>query len=164
MSPLRRSEYLGLRQAPLSDGDADCLLIVPALSEHLRPFTDSAIYKSISRYVLDLAAVINQLHRVVRGGAPVLFVVANNVIGGAMFPVSAIVEELMKHGGFVSVSATNRAIKDSRRRYPFGVNGFSGPMRNEYLVAGFKPSVQVDRGARLTAYFANRIATVAGRR
>ena len=96
------------------------------------------IYRNISRYVTDLVQVINELHRVANMRAKVVFVVANNVIGGEVLPVSAIIEELLKRRGFSSVKATRRIIKNSRRRYPFGANGFSGPMKDEYLITGTK--------------------------
>ena len=67
-----------------------------------------------------------------------VFVVADNVKAGSVLPVSAIIENLLKRSGFSSVVATGRAIKTTRRRYPFGINGFAGPMTNEYLVTGVK--------------------------
>ncbi len=137
-APLGRSEYLGLRQSAANDTDGDCLSVVPGLSEPLAPFRDMPIYRNISRYVLDLAAVIDQLHRVVKARAKVVFVVADNVIAGTVLPVSAIIENLLKRSGFSSVAATGRTIKNTRRRYPFGVNGFAGTMKDEYLVTGVK--------------------------
>lgn len=136
--PLARSEYLGLRQAKAHSGDSDCLFVVPALSEPLAPFRDMPVYRSISRYVLDLAAVVDQLHRIAKPRAKVAFVIANNVIAGMVFPVSLIIEDLLRRNGFSSVVATRRTIKNTRRRYPFGVNGFTGPMKDEYLVTGIK--------------------------
>ena len=135
---LGRSEYIGLRQSKANDTDVNCLNASQALSKFLVPFRDMPIYRNISSYVADLVAVINQLHRVVKADAKVAFVVANNVIGGEVFPVSAIIEELMKRSGFSSVEVTGRTIKNTRRRYPFGVNGFAGPMKDEYLITGSK--------------------------
>ena len=137
-APLGRSEYIGLRRSKANDADANCLNASHALLELLAPFRDMPIYRNISSYVADLVAVINQLHRVVKAKARVAFVVANNVIGGEVFPVSAIIEELMKRCGFSSVDVTRRTIKNTRRRYPFGVNGFAGPMKDEYLITGAK--------------------------
>ena len=136
--PLGRSEYLGLRQTKANTADGDCLFVVPALSEPLAPFRDMPIYRNISRYVLDLAEVIDQLHRVVKEKAKIAFVVANNVIAGTVFPVSVIIEDLLKRNGFSSVVVTRRTIKNTRRRYPFGANGFTGPMKDEYLITGIK--------------------------
>ena len=108
------------------------------LTELFSPFWDMPIYRNISSYIADLVAVIDQLHRVVKAKASVVFVVANNVIGGEVFPVSAVIEELMKRSGFSSVEVTRRTIKNTRRRYPFGVKGFAGPMKDEYLITGSK--------------------------
>ena len=137
-APLGRSAYLGLRRSATNKTDGDCLLIIPALSEPLAPFRDMPIYRTISRYVMDLAVVIDQLHRVLRKRARVVFVVADNVIAGTVLPVSAIVEDLLTRSGFSSVETTGRTIKNSRRRYPFGINGFAGPMKEEYMVTGVK--------------------------
>ena len=137
-SPLGRSEYIGLRQSKANDGDIKCMNGSDALSELFAPFRNMPIYRNISSYVADLIAVINQLHRVVKPKAKVAFVVANNVIGGEVFPVAAIIEELMKRSGFSSVEVTRRTIKNTRRRYPFGANGFTGPMKDEYLITGSK--------------------------
>ena len=112
--------------------------MISALSEPLTPFRDMQIYKNISRYVMDLAEIVDQLYRVVKAGAKVVFVVANNVIAGTVFPVSAIIEYLLKQSGFSSVVTTGRTIKSTRRRYPFGINGFDGPMKDEYIVSGVK--------------------------
>ena len=137
-APLGRSEYLGLRQSPANSTDGDCLFVIPALSEPLAPFREMPIYRTISRYVMDLAAVIDQLHRVVKTRARVDFIVADNVIAGTVLPVSAIIEDLLKRSGFSSVTTTGRTIKNTRRRYPFGVNGFAGPMKDEYLITAVK--------------------------
>lgn len=137
-APLGRSAYLGLRQSAIKGTDGDCLLIIPALSEPLAPFRDMPLYRTISRYVMDLAVVVDQLHRVLKEGSQLVFVVADNVIAGTVLPVSTIIEDLLKRSGFSSVEATGRTIKNTRRRYPFGSNGFSGPMKNEYLVTGVK--------------------------
>ena len=137
--PLARSEYLGLRQAAANGSDGDCLTMIPALADSLTPFMDTSIYRTISRYVMDLAAVMGQLHRVAKARARVAFVVADNYKAGLVLPVSAIVANLLQHNGFSSVKTTNRVIKTTRRRYPFGNNGFSGPMTDEYLVTGVKP-------------------------
>ena len=136
--PLGRSEYLGLRRSSANDIDGSYLSMISALSEPLTPFRDMQIYKNISRYVMDLAEIVDQLYRVVKAGAKVVFVVANNVIAGTVFPVSAIIEYLLKQSGFSSVVTTGRTIKSTRRRYPFGINGFDGPMKDEYIVSGVK--------------------------
>ena len=137
-TPLGRSEYLGLRRATPDGAEGDCLLVVPALTEPLEPFRDKPIYRNISRYVLDLSGILDQLHRVVKTKGKIAFVVANNVISGTVFPVSSIIEDLLKRSGFSSVETASRSIKNTRRRYPFGVNGFQGPMRDEYLITGVK--------------------------
>lgn len=136
--PLSRSEYLGLRRSSPDDSDVDCLLVIPALYHSLESFRDKSIYRNISRYVLDLAAVLDQLYRVLKQKGTISLIVANNVIAGDIFPVSTIIGDLLKRSGFLSVEVIRRTIKSSRRRYPFGKNGFSGPMREEFLITGIK--------------------------
>ena len=133
-TPLGRTEYLGLRQYTLKQSIEDYLSKFPALYDALAPFRNIPIYRTISRYVTDLAAVIDQLRRLVKSRGRVVMVVADNVIAGTVLPVSIIIENLLKHNGFSSIVATDRTIKNTRRRYPFGVNGFSGTMKHEYLV------------------------------
>ena len=137
-APLGRSEYIGLRQSKANETDENSLYQNPVLSDLFTDFRNTPVYKSILSYVADLTAVISQLHRVAAARAKVAFVVANNVIGGVVFPVSAIIEELLKSIGFLCVKVTRRTIKRTRRRYPFGINGFAGPMKDEYLITGAK--------------------------
>ena len=137
-APLSRSEYIGLRQSKANETGEDSIFQNPVLCELFAHFRNTPVYKSILCYVADLTAVIKQLHRVAEGRGKVAFVVANNVIGGAVFPVSAIIEELLRSIGFLCVEVTPRTIKRTRRRYPFGINGFAGPMRDEYLITAAK--------------------------
>ena len=137
-APLGRSEYTGLRQSVADEIDENYPCDSDVLSGLLAPFRDMPVFRNISRYVTDLVQVINELHRVANTRARVAFVVANNVIGGEILPVSAIIEELLKRRGFSSVDVTRRIIKNTRRRYPFGANGFTGPMKDEYLITGAK--------------------------
>ena len=139
-APLRRSEYLGLRQSVANDTDGNRLSMDPRLSASLAPFRDMPIYRMISRYVIDLSEVIDQLYRVVKPRAKVVFVVGDNVIAGTVLPASTIIEQLLERSGFSSIGVTGRTIKHSRRRYPLGVNGFAGPMKEEYLITGVKPT------------------------
>ena len=136
--PLGRSEYIGLRQSKLDESAEELSCENTALSELFFPFLSAPIYRSILTYVADLSAVIEQLHRIAAPSSKVAFVVANNVIGGVIFPVSTIIEELLKSCGFSSVEVNRRTIKQTRRRYPFGKNGFDGPMKDEYLITGAK--------------------------
>ncbi|MYE71130.1 MAG: site-specific DNA-methyltransferase [Dehalococcoidia bacterium] len=136
--PLGRAEYLGLRRSPIRD-DGLQLPLLPEISELIAKFEDGKSYRTILRYVSDLTAIIEQTHRVTKPGAEVVFIVADNVLEGKVFPVSGIVAELFSHHGFSYVTTTRRTIKSTRRRYPFGINGFVNTMKDEYLVTGRKP-------------------------
>ena len=137
--PLPRSAYTGLGRATQPELNDHCLFEIATLSSSLSPFEGMAIYKNIARYVNDIGRTIEQLHRVVTFGGMVAFVVADNVIAGKVLPVSAITKELLTYSGFSRVSVTRRTIKRTRRRYPFGANGFMGTMKNEYVVTAEKP-------------------------
>ena len=137
-SPLSRSKYIGLRPSKMDRTKNSLVEVDPQLANLFSSFQDMPIYGHISSYVTDMVKVIDQLYRVLTSGAKVAFVVANNVIGGKVFPVSEIIEELLKRSGFSSVETTRRSIKNTRRRYPFGPRGFAGPMTDEYLIVGAK--------------------------
>lgn len=139
-APLGRSKYLGLRHWDRQEFAEDILSLIPSSAESLDAFKRMPVYRNIVQYVADIAAVIGQLYRVARKGSSIVFVVADNYIAKMLFPVSAIIGELLAQAGFSSVGITQRAIKKTRRRYPFGANGFDGPMQNEYLVYGVKAS------------------------
>ena len=132
-TPLGRSEYMGLRRSIADEIDEEYHCDSEVLAALLAPFVNMPIYRNISRYVSDMGQVIGEIHRVANVEARVAFVVANNVIGGEVLAVSAIIEELLKQGGFSSVEVTRRTIKNSRRRYPFGANGFTGPHEGRIL-------------------------------
>lgn len=137
--PLPRSAYTGLGRATQPKVDDNCLSEIATLSDSLSAFEGMAIYRNIARYVHDISGTIEQLHRVVTFGGIVAFVVADNVLAGKVFPVSVITEELLKYSGFSRVAVTHRTIKTTRRRYPFGANGFTGTMKNEYIITAEKP-------------------------
>ena len=137
-TPLGRPAYTGLRRVSPNDAAIDCSSVVPTLSASLSAFKDMTVYKNIAHYIKDMRMLTDQLYRVTKKGGTVVFVVADNVIAGKLFPVSAITEELLKCSGFSTVVVTPRTIKTTRRRYPFGVNGFTGTMRSEYLVTSVK--------------------------
>lgn len=137
-TPLGRSKYLGLRSHLSNDSALDFLSALPTLSKPLELFRGMRIYRNVARYVQDLSEVIDQLYRVVRVGGTVVVVVADNVLAGRVFPVSTIVKELMIQSGFSSVSLSQRTIRNTRRRYPFGNNGFTGPMKYEFTISGVR--------------------------
>ena len=133
--PLSRSEYLGLRRGGRGVEVEESLPDL-GLAKLVKLFAESKRYPEVVRYVLDLASVVSGLHRVTSPGSPIVFIVADNVLEGRVFPVSRIVASLFSQAGMVDVTIKKRSIKKTRRRYPFGINGFSSTMRDEYLVMG----------------------------
>ena len=100
---------------------------MPAFSRILEPFEGDPKYKRMTQYVLDLAGVIRELGRVLKPKGNVLLLIGDNVIGGRVFPTSEIVESLLRQHNFSTDPPRRRQIKSTRRRYPFGINGFAGP-------------------------------------
>lgn len=137
-SPVPRTDYLGLRNQPNPDPQQITLRASAILDRFIEPFEGSSSLGRIRRYVLDLAAVVEQIHRILRPGGTTCLLIANNVIGGTVFPVSSLLSNLLESSGFSKVSTIQRTIKHTRRRYPFGINGFVGPMKDEFLVRGTK--------------------------
>ena len=135
--PLSRAEYLGLRRGVRSRG-ATLPPVVGVVEALVAEFEGDPQYRGMIRYLVDLGAVIEELYRVCKPGGSVTFVVADNVVRGMVFPVSAIVAEFFAYVGLQEVSVEEREIKRTRRRYPFGINGFPNTMRSEFMVTGRK--------------------------
>lgn len=135
--PLARSQYLGLRRGPDSDSSI-WSSVSPMITTILEQFEGSKSYRAVLRYVSDLTSIVQEVHRVAKPGAAIVFIVADNVLHGKVFPVSTIIAELFSYVGLLGVATEMRAIKSTRRRYPFGINGFANTMRDEYLVTGRK--------------------------
>ena len=135
--PLARSEYLGLRRGRSNDNVTQPWF-TPAISDLLTEFRDTKRYPDLLRYVADIASIVEQAYRVAKPGAQFVFVIADNVLQGRVLPVSGIVAELLSHNGLLDVTKQRRAIKSTRRRYPFGINGFSNTMKDEYVVTGHR--------------------------
>ena len=77
---------------------------------------------------------------ILKPGKIVTLVLANNAIEGVVIPIDEIVVHLLELNGFISVGSRERKIKSHRRRYPFGIQGFKGPMNVENVLQAVKPS------------------------
>ncbi|MCY3570528.1 MAG: DNA methyltransferase [Chloroflexi bacterium] len=135
--PLGRGRYLGLRRKQVAE-ESQISPLSSVAKVLVEDFEDSDRYQDMLRYVSDLSSIVQGLHRVVKPDASIVFVVADNVLQGKVFPVSGIVSELFSASGMKGVTSQRREIKSTRRRYPFGINGFKSTMRDEYLVTGQK--------------------------
>lgn len=135
---MKRADYIGLRTSKAEDRAKESLLALPSVTKLFVPFEGMPIYRNILQYVRDIAGVVIELHRVLMCNSTIVFVVADNVISGTVFPVSQIIKELFVQYGFSAVTVAERPIKSTRRRYPFGSTGFDGPMQKEFLVTGVK--------------------------
>ena len=135
--PLARGQYLGLRRTSIRNRRG-LRPLTSNLATLVQDFEESERYQDMLRYVYDLSLIVDEIHRVAKARAEIVFVVADNVIQGKVFPVSGIVAELFSDSGMSQVTTRRRKIKRTRRRYPFGINGFKSTMRDEYLITGHK--------------------------
>jgi len=93
-----------------------------------------ALARRFYQYVEDLDAVAKALARVVKPSGLVTFVVGNNVVKGNQAPVVEVVTAVFERHGFAGVTVQDRDMDSSKRRYPYGIKGFPGLMRKEYVI------------------------------
>ena len=87
-------------------------------------------------YISDLREVIIGMHHVLKKGRKATMIVAKNMVRGLTVPLPELIAELMAEAGFTCMTIKERNIKSNRRRYPYGVGGFIGPMTQEFDIEG----------------------------
>lgn len=141
-----RSEYIGLK------GGGGGKEIAETARQHLSKKTWLAIenlakaapakYLPFCKYVDDLYQVIQSMASVVKEDGHAIWVVANNVVKGIETPIDQLVVDLLHASALCVENVQTRTIDSTRRRYPFGRNGFTGLMKKEYVIVGRKPYAQ----------------------
>lgn len=131
----KRSRYIGLRGIGRStDLIASAYQLAPVnmnAMEWLKKKRVKAKSGQVYRYVNDMDRVIDGCSHVLKRQGKLVFVLADNRIGGNVVPVVDIVMEMLERKGFKNVNSYRREIKGSRRRYPFG---FKGVMTTEAVI------------------------------
>jgi len=92
----------------------------------------------VKRYVLDLHALVEEIHRVVRPGGRVVFVVGNSCLRGVFIRNAELLTYIAERAGFVLLSNTERALPPNRRYLPppgqFSPNDLRKRMRTETVL------------------------------
>lgn len=132
-----RSKYVGLRPGMRTKEEIDAsLALVPSAAGRLQALKDTPRFPlgKLCRYIWDVNGVLEQTYRILRPGRTITLVLANNSIKKVTVPIVPMVVEMLQRAGFDSVSLEEREIDSSRRRYPYGIRGFTELMRTEYLI------------------------------
>ena len=139
--PLTKASYLGLKPGFKEDeASAECKSIVPEYQEGIDALLEAspAIHRGFCKYVVELNEVVIQFKRLLKEGGRATFVVGNNVIQGHNIPTSQILAAILERSGLTNTRIEPRKIRADRRRYPYGIRGFKGPMESEFLVHASK--------------------------
>ena len=134
---LNRARYTGLRPGGKQQWAVEkSLAIAPATMPAVASLETAsrATYKRLCRYVVDLDGVVQGISRVLKPRRPITLVLGNNSVRQITIPVVDIVIELLQRHEFTCVSVEERKFDPSRRRYPYGLKGFRGLMKSEYVI------------------------------
>jgi hypothetical protein len=119
LGPLRtiRAESIGAERAPATGTDTALanrviqrLQIDDRLPQRER--------RMIERYILDLSAMLSEMHRVLRPGGRAVFVLGNSCIRGVFIKNSLAVSTLARQLGFRQLHRRERILPPSRRYMP----------------------------------------------
>ena len=135
--PLTKASYLGLMPGFREhEAVVECRSIVPEYQEEIDSLLDvsSAIHRRLCKYIVELNGVVVQFKSLLKRGGKATFVVGNNVIQGHNIPTSQILATMLERSGLTNLQIEPRKIRADRRRYPYGIRGFKGPMESEFIV------------------------------
>ena len=140
--PLDNTYYLGLMPGGKNDDEViACHSIIPEYWEEIDALLEvsPAIHKRLCKYVVELDAVVVQFERLLKKGGKATFVVGDNVIRGHGVRTSKILATMLGRNGLTDIQIEPRTIRAERRRYPYGIAGFKGPMETEYVIHAIRP-------------------------
>ncbi len=136
--PLDKSKYLGLMPGGTErDIVSKCYGILTKYRVHIDALlsVSSSMHRRLCKYLIELDEVVASFPRLLKSGANVTFVIGNNIIGGHRVPMSEILAAMLARHGFADIQIDSRRIRGDRRRYPYGITGFKGPMDSEFVVS-----------------------------
>ena len=135
--PLTKASYLGLMPGFREhEVVVECRSIVPEYQGEIDALLDvsPAIHQRLCKYIVELNGVVVQFKSLLKRGGKATFVVGNNVIQGHNIPTSQILATMLERSGLTNLQIEPRKIRADRRRYPYGIRGFKGPMESEFIV------------------------------
>ena len=136
--PLTTASYLGLKPGfKENEVAAECKSIGPEYQEGIDALSEASptIHRGFCKYVVESNEVVVQFKRLLKEGEKPHLLVGNNVIQGHNIPTSQILAAILEGSGLTNIRhRTQKAIRADRRRYPYGIRGFKGPMESEFLV------------------------------
>jgi DNA modification methylase len=140
-SSIDRRSYVGLKSMQFTEDIINqSENIIPLHADVLRTIRDVSVplLSSFCVYVQDMNDIVRGIARVLKTGKRLSFVLANNRAKGIHLPVADIVQEMLQRNGFESIQSEAKPIAANRRRYPYGIKGFSGLMEVEYIITATK--------------------------
>ncbi|MDE0196168.1 MAG: hypothetical protein OXP08_11520, partial [bacterium] len=119
----------------------ECTSIVSGYQEEIETLLDisPAMHSRFCRYLTELNGAVIQLQQLLKKGGSATFVVGNNSVRGHNVPTSKILVNMLERSGLTDIQTDQREIRANRRRYPYGIRGFKGPMESEYVLHAIKP-------------------------
>ena len=139
--PVQRARYLGLMPG-VKDHEAfvECRRLASEFHDDLDPLFEASpsTHRRLCKYIIELNCVVAQFERLLKKGGKATFVVGDNNIQGHKVPTSELLATMLDRSGLSDLRIEPRMIRKDRRRYPFGIRGFKGPMQSEYIVHAYK--------------------------
>ena len=135
--------YIGLKPGGKVKKDASILSanqLIPESMPVILPISElsGSLFARLVRYIVDLDKVISGLGHAIRTGGLLNLIIANNVVREVEIPVVELIKRLLEKNGFGECKVVSRNIASNRRRYPYGIRGFQGLMKTEYIISAVR--------------------------
>jgi hypothetical protein len=138
-----RAQSIGAERGPDTGSEAPAVLDRVASSLGSLDRLPRRIRRMIDRYVLDLLAVMTELHRVLRPGGKATLVIGNSTLRGVFVANANAVMVAAGEAGFTLVSRKERDLPPARRYLPPPTNSHDSDlekrMRTEVVLTFLRP-------------------------
>jgi hypothetical protein len=132
-----RQRSIGAERAPEQSVDPELLGEIFRILE-IPPDFPRRERRVLARYVIDLDAMLREVHRVLKCGGIAVVVIGNSYIKGSFVRNSRIISHILRRLGFEHVAHFSRPILPSRRYLPppaqAGMNDLEHRMRREVVL------------------------------
>lgn len=112
-----RAESIGAERAPRPEADTELAAWVMRCMK-LDGLLPQREHRMVERYILDLSAMLSEIHRVLRPGGRAVFVIGNSSIRGVFVKNSLAISTLAKRLGLRQLGCWERVLPPSRRYLP----------------------------------------------